>query len=310
MLYPGWVYDQAKLCYTPNTMKTLKIIVIVVATIIILAGTTFFLVGYLKPKPGGIFVDTSPASDVYVNENFSGKTPLKLSMSSGTISLKLVPQVKDQNLLPFETKITLVSGIETVVEREFGITEDASSGDIVSFEKEGTSASGLVIISTPDNAQVLLDGVPRGFAPYKTSTIAPAEHQITVKAPGFIDRIITVKTRAGYRLNLFAKLAKSTQEETIVPTPTPQVTVFVTILDTPTAYLRVRTLPGTKGEEIGQVKPGQKFPFLEKDEATGWYKIRFEEPKAGLPNGISGWISNQFATKPDESATPSATPAI
>jgi len=288
-------------------MKIFKIVSVILITLIILSGTTLFLVGYFKAKPGGIFVDTSPASDVYINEAFSGKTPLKVSKDAGEIMLKLVPQVTDQNLLPFETKITLVSGIETVVEREFGKTEDTSSGDIISFEKEGGSSAGLVVISTPDNAQVLLDGVPRGFAPYKTSTISPADHQITVKAPGFIERVMTVKTRAGYRLTLFAKLAKSA-EEVPTPTPVPAIETFITILDTPTGYLRVRTLPGTKGEEIGQVKPGQKFPFLEEDTASGWFKIRFEEPKAGLPNGISGWISNQFATKPSGTATPSATP--
>lgn len=291
-------------------MKTAKIILVVTISLIILVGTVLFLLGILKPKPGGMLVITSPSSSIYINDVFVGKSPLKVARDAGQIVLKLVPEVTDQNLLPFETKITLVSGIETVVEREFGKTEETSAGDIISFEKEGGPSSGLVVISTPDNSQVSLDGVPRGFAPYKTSTISPADHQITIKAPGYSDRVLTVKTRAGYRLTLFVKLAKSEEEQKVVATPSPVIESFVTILDTPTGYLRVRSEPGTKGKEIGQVKPGEKFLYLETDAASGWYKIRFEEVSSGLPNGISGWISNQFATKSGGSATPSATPAL
>ncbi|MFS6568009.1 PEGA domain-containing protein, partial [Staphylococcus aureus] len=115
-------------------------------------------------------VDTSPVSGVYINGNYLGKTPFTTSQAAGEITLKLVPTITDQNLLPFETKITLSQGIQTVVRREFGNTEDTSSGDILSFESQGDTTAGLIVISTPDNAQVSVDGVPRGFAPYKTGS--------------------------------------------------------------------------------------------------------------------------------------------
>ena len=69
---------------------------------------------------------------------------------------------------------------------------------------------------------------------------------------------------------------------------------FIEILDTPTGFLRVRTLPGSAGSEIHQVKPGEKYPFLEEDEETGWFKIQFQDPAPGLPEGIVGWVSNEF----------------
>jgi uncharacterized protein YgiM (DUF1202 family) len=287
-------------------MKTLKMISLVILAIIVVAGSTLFIIRYLRPKPGGILVDTSPASGVYIDNNYVGKTPFQKTQAAGEITLKLVPIISDQNLLPFETKITLIPGVQTVVRREFGKTEDESSGDIVSFEEESGNTTGLVVISTPDNAQVSLDGIPRGFAPYKTATISPASHQITVKAPGYIDRIMTLNTKSGYRMTLFAKLAKATEIQTATPTPEPTSFAFVTILTTPTGYLRVRTEPGTKGEEIGQVQPGQKFPYLNTDSETGWYQIQYEEPTAGLPNGIRGWISNQFAKINNLDSTPSA----
>lgn len=293
-------------------MKTLKIVLITVATLVIVGATVFFLLGYFRAKPSGIFVSTSPQSSVYINGSFAGKTPFQKTYQAETINLKLVPDITDQSLYPFETKLTLVSGIQTVVRREFGKSEADSSGDIISFEKEGGADAGLIVVSTPDNAQVSVDGVPRGFAPYKISSISPAAHQITVKADGYTDRVMTVNTQAGYRLTLFAKLAVSTEAAAAQagsPTPTPAPRGMVLILQTPTGYLRVRSEPGTKGEEIGQVKPGEKYPFLESDPDTNWIKIQFEEPQAGLPNGISGWISNQYAKLVDSTGNPIPTPS-
>lgn len=285
-------------------MQTFKVVLITIISVIILGLTTFFLMGYLKPKPGGILVDTTPISSVYINDSLVGKTPFKGTYDAGSVNIKLVPDIADQNLIPYETRLILVSGIQTVVRYEFGKTEDESSGDIISFEKENRQTTSLVIVSTPDNAQVSLDGVPRGFTPYRTSTISPAEHQITIKVPGYIERNLTVKTLQGFRLTVFAKLAKSSDpvqtQETPIPTSTPAVKTYIEILDTPTGFLRVRTEPGTKGEEIAEVKPGSKYPYLDTDLASGWFKIQYQDPKPGLPNGITGWVSNEFAKKIEE----------
>lgn len=291
----------SNLWYTPCRMKTLRNILMIFGAILTVLGITLFLIGYLKPQPAGILVDTSPTSDVFIDDILAGKTPFQETHQSGQITLKLVPLITDQNLLPFETKINLTSGIQTVVRREFGDTEDDSSGDIISFDPDSGQGASLVVVSTPDNAQVSLDGIPRGFAPFKTDTISPATHQITVRAPGYSDRVMTVNTKQGFRLNLFAKLAKI--KEAPLPAATPKSpTQTVTILTTPTGYLNVHTKPGAGTNNIGQVKPGDKFPYLGSDQTTGWYEIQFEASAAGLPNGITGWITNQYATI---SATPS-----
>jgi len=272
----------------------MKVFWIVLLTLVLLGIDSFFLINYLKPKPGGVYVSTKPNSSVYINGNYVGKTPFKNTYDSGVVTIKLVPETNDLNLIPFETKVTLVSGIQTVIRREFGKTEDESSGDIISFEKENGKSTSLIVISTPDNAQVLIDGVARGFTPHRTSTISPAEHQITIKASDYIDRTLSVKTLVGYRLTVFAKLAKNL---TPVSTPIPisATKTYIEILQTPTGFLRVRTEPGTKGGEIAEVKPGSKYLLLDTDLATGWYKIQYEDAKPGLPDGISGWVSNEFA---------------
>ncbi len=286
-------------------MKIIKIAALVILGLLILGLASLFLIGYLKPKPGGLFVDTTPASNVYVNDVLVGKTPFKGVYDAGEIDVKLVPEAKDQNLVPFETKVTLVSGIQTVIRREAAATEDESSDDIISFAKEDAQATSLVVISTPENAEISLDGVARGFAPYKTSLISPAEHEITVKSPGYADRVMTVKTFVGYRLTVFAKLGKVSDQTQAVtnptPSPTPTTKTYIQILDTPTGFLRIRTEPGAAGEEIAEVKPGSKYQYLETDQASGWYKIQYQDPTPGLPNGIVGWVSNQFTLYP---ATP------
>ncbi len=264
-----------------------------------MAVTAFFLNDYLKPKPAGLLVDTTPSSSIYVNGNFVGKTPYKGTDTAGQISLKLVPNITDQNLIAYETRVNIIAGIQTVVRREFGTTEELSSGDVISFDKTGGDLAGLVVISTPDNSQVLIDGVAQGFSPYNLSSVAPGSHTITVKSQGFTDRNMSIKTQAGYKLTVFAKLAKS---QDTLPTPSPSaspvasIKTYVLIGDTPTGFLRMRTEPGATGEEIAELKPGNKYLFLEEDATSGWFKIQYKDPAPGLPEGITGWVSNQYSS--------------
>lgn len=280
-------------------MRTLKTVVITFLAFGFLAAAGLFLVGFFKPKPGGILVNSTPASSVFINGNLVGTTPYEGPFEPGNVLIKLVPEVQDKPYTPYETSVSLISGVKTVVRREFGNSEELSSGDIVSFEKEGGKQAGLIVISDPDNAQVLIDGSPRGFAPFKTSNILVGEHQVTIKSPGFVERTLTINAVSGYKLTIFAKLARST-EDPQVETSTTEIKTFIEILDTPTGFLRVRSEPGNAGREIHQVKPGEKYLFLNEDSETGWYQIELESPKVGLPGGRSGWVSNEYSQKIEE----------
>lgn len=283
-------------------MKTIWVVLISIVSVVVLGGAILFLIGYFKPKPAGITVETSVVSDVYINGQLVGKTPFNKVYKAEPLVLKVVPEDSTLGLVPLETKITLSPGVQTVVRREFGTTEESSSGDIISFEKERGKTS-LVVISTPADASVSVDGVPRGFSPFKSSSISPAEHQISVKAPGYLDRTMTVNTKSGYRLTVFAKLGKVNQTETTTEESVQTPKTYIEILDTPTGFLRVRSAPGSGGAEIAQVTPGSKYLFLGDDAATGWYQIQYQEPVAGLPNGIVGWVSSEFSKKIEEIPT-------
>lgn len=60
-------------------------------------------------------------------------------------------------------------------------------------------------------------------------------------------------------------------------------TDFVTIADTPTGFLRVRS--GPRGEELTKVEPGSTFPVV--DSKDGWSQIV-------LDDGSLGWVSEEY----------------
>jgi len=289
-------------------MRTFKIVAITVLSIGFLAAAGLFLIGYFKPKPAGILITSTPTSSVFIDGQLMGKTPYEGVFDPGTVLVGLIPDEVDKKYVPYEAKVTLASGIKTIVRRELSETEEASSGDIVSFEKEAGKSASLVAISDPDIAQVLINGTPRGFSPYKSSSLSVGEHQVTIKSPGFIERTLTVKTVAGYKLTIIVKLGKIVEEPKAEAIAVEKKT-YVEILDTPTGFLRVRSLPGSAGREIHQVKPGEKYLFLDEDNDSGWFKIQLEAPTTGLPEGRSGWVSDEYSQKIEEEVTPTPTPS-
>ncbi|NMC99279.1 MAG: PEGA domain-containing protein [Bacteroidales bacterium] len=286
-------------------MKTAKILAIITTSLAIVVIAAFFIIGFFKPKPGGLIIDTVPISNIYINGNFVGKTPYKGTSVAGQVNLKLVPDENNQNLIAYETKINLQSGIQTVVRREFGSSEETSSGDVISFDKISGKLPGVVVVSSPDNAQVFIDGRSQGYSPFNTGSISAGPHKVTVKADGYTERTMDIKTQSGYRLTIYVKLSKSQETQNTISAEEEKTTTksFIVVKDTPTGFLRMRTEPGTKGEEIAELKPGSKYLFLEADVDSGWYKIQYKDPVPGLPEGIVGWVSNEFADISTESAS-------
>jgi len=273
-------------------MKKLRTISIVLIIVGLILGIVFFIVGSFKPKSAGIKIETTPAANVFIDGEQVGRTPYNGTRKPGEITIKLIPESFEAPLAPFETKVTLVAGIETIVRREFGESDEASSGEIISFEKVGGKEASLAVVSIPDAAQISIDGSVRGFAPYKTSSIVPGEHQIIVYAPGFSEKSFSIGTVEGHKLTVVVKLRPNGDEvlsdEDEAPEEPKQ--EEVEILSTPTGFLRVRSEPSTAGEEVAQVEPGERYPYLDKDEDTGWFKIEYED-------GEEGWVSNQYAKK-------------
>ena len=286
-------------------MKKLRLLVLVLIVITLLIGLSFYLVGVLKPKSTGIIVHTDPTSIVFINGEEFGRTPFETKkLKPSEIVLRLIPESFGSPLLPYETKLDLKAGVQTLVKRKFGKTQEESSGGIISFEKVTKGETEVVVVSIPDTAQVKIDGQVKGFTPYKTSSILPGEHTITVSFQGYLEETFEIKVYDGYKSTIIVDLAKSQQAE---PTSfleeepkeeNPK--EVVEIITTPVGYLRVRKEPSTLGEEIGRVNPGERYEVLEIDQQTGWYKIEYEE-------GKEGWVSNQYAKRVGEEGEVSPT---
>ncbi len=262
----------------------------------------FLFLGILQSKPAGLSVNTNPASRIYINGNYIAKTPYKGTLSQDQIILKLVPD-NNKSLEPYETKINLTKGIQTIVDYEFADSEDKSAGAVITFEKIGGSVAELTVISIPERAGIAIDGVERGKTPYNINNINPDAHELVINADGYTQKTVNLKTVSGLRLNIFVKLAKidlnkDTSNSVVTPNQGPK--TYVLIGNTPTGFLRMRTEPGIGGEEIAEIKSGKKYLLIKKDEKTGWYKIQYQDPAPGLPNGITGWVSNQYSKVMDE----------
>ncbi|MCL4387028.1 PEGA domain-containing protein [Patescibacteria group bacterium] len=298
-------------------MRKIRILILVSLIIILLIGVVFLLVKYLSPKFAGIYIESNPTATVYIDGLELGRTPYEDTRKQGEIIIKLVPDSFETPLAPYETKVNLIAGVQTVIKRDFGATDETSSGEIISFEKIEGSQTSLAVVSIPDSSELIIDGKERAFTPHRTSSLLPGEHFFVIRADNYQEKKVDVKTHEGYKLTAVVKLAKSpmnedqvsgSTEESEIQEEEKKIAQKVKISSTPTGYLRVRGEPSTLGQEVGKVEPEKLYDLLETDEKTGWFKIRFEEEK-------EGWISNQYAeviesAKVSPTPTPTAKPTV
>jgi len=145
-------------------------------------------------------------------------------------------------------------------------------------------------VSFPNNAKVFLDNNEEGKTPLILKNLTASDHEIKLTKEGFSDKIIKIRTVAGFQLETVVFLGvKGSSEKSNTATPSASLsTGKVEILETPTGFLRVRREASINSEEVGRVNPGQIFDLIK--ELDDWYQIR-------LPDGVFGWISSQYAVK-------------
>lgn len=278
-----------------------KWILIFGIVLIILGIGGFLLRSKIRPAQAGLQIETNPVSTVYINNEQVGTTPYESVRPPGDITLRLVPAPTDKNLAPWSTKLNLTEGIKTIVKRDFGETESASAGEVLSFEKLSGGRTSLAVVSSPDSAQITLDGQMRGYTPLPVDPVGVGDHKLVVSQAGYQDREIQARAESGYKLTVIAMLAQKPQEALesgeasesgqVAGESTSDLTQsMVQILDTPTGFLRVREKPTSASTESAQVKPGNKYPFIEQNDKGDWYKIEYTK-------GKQGWISAQYAKK-------------
>lgn len=280
-------------------MKKLLLFIIPV----VLAIAVFFIVVTIFAKDifgkGALQVTSLPASNVFLDGKYLGKTPLckcdgQNMLAVGDYTIRLVPLDNSLSQQVFEQKITITKSVLTVVDRTFGLGP-AAQGSVISLLPGEKGKIGLHISSFPDSASVSLDSSVIGTTPLTQSGFTESDHDILVQKPGYKDKHIRIHTVAGFLLSVVAYLAidpqsLATNSATLRPASSAAslAAAKVVILDTPTGFLRVRSDPSLGGTEIEQVKPTEIYPLV--DEKDGWYEIK-------LTDGKIGWVNAQYATK-------------
>ena len=274
-------------------MGKLRVTLLVVLGIALLALAGYFLVGNLNPKEAGLLIETNPTSAVFIDGVQVGRTPFETTLKPKEVVVKLVPDALSEPLATFETRVNLTGGIKTVIKREFGSSEDTSAGEIISFEKTGESEAVISVVSVPSDAEVVVDGLKKGFAPVKVS-VAPGAHQLVVERSGYSQRTLNINALAGFKVTVVVKLASLPMEEQDEQGEVEEAKVMIEISETPTGFLRVREEASASSKEVAQVSPGDTFVLIEEDSAAGWYKIEYEPQK-------EGWVSAEYSKKKEES---------
>lgn len=241
---------------------------------------------------GGLRVVSTPTASVFIGEKLLGRTPFEDKIKTGDYIIKLIPEGTSQTVATWQGKVVVNSGVLTFVNRELGVNDLATSGEILTLEKITEKDAQIAVLSNPDSATVALDGQEKGSAPLILRNLSSGDHDVSVSSAGFNTRTVKVRTTEGYKLTASFQLSvagggEASSSGTSSNTDNSDKPLVV-IKDTPTGFLRVRIEPSTKATEAGQVKPGEKYPFLE--ETEGWFKIEYEE-------GKEGWVSSTYAEK-------------
>jgi hypothetical protein len=276
--------------------KLFYVIFAVIAAIIVFSVVLFFL--SKNKEKGALQITSIPNSKVYLNSKPIGNTPfrtndLKDMILEGEYTIKLVPL--SGNFVPFEQKVTISPKVLTVVDTNFA-QKGLDNASIISLSSiEDKKDAQISVVTFPQDSEVFLDSNPQGLSPLLLKNITESDHELKVTKEGYKDKILRIRTVLGYKLDtiIYLGINPNIASPSAISVSSPsaflqQNSLMVTILKTPTGFLRVRQEPSVSALEITQVKPGEKYPLVE--EKTGWFEIM-------LTNQTLGWISSQYAAK-------------
>ncbi|MGH7204104.1 MAG: PEGA domain-containing protein [Candidatus Levyibacteriota bacterium] len=283
-------------------MKKVALVFIVsfVLALGIFLGAQYYLSN--NTQQGALQVTSSPQSKVYLNNQYLGQTPMckcdSDTLDVGDYTIRLVPL--DSSLQEFQEKITVSQGVLTVVDRKFGKNAQSEGSIIALSPLEDKTKVQLLVVSFPQDAQVLLDDQSIGKTPILYKKPTESDHDLKVSKEGYNEKEIPIRTPLGYKVTVAVYLSVNTTDlsdtsasDSATPasasaTPSPSAKKRVTILNTPIGILKAREGPSLSATQVGQAIPGKSYPVV--GEEADWYEI-------SLDNGTVGWVSSQYAKK-------------
>ncbi len=260
-----------------KTILKILIIVSILSLALRFGYQPLFNVLGLNPKTG-IKITSNPKATVFIDDKEMGTTPYQdENLKEGEHKIKLTSDLGN-----WQGFVKLTGGTLSLVNRELAGSTSSSMGEIVTLSR----GSGVLITSTPNDAEIEIDGRAVGSSPISISALNSGEHTFLLKHESFAPKSIKAAIPPGMALNINVDLAVLGVISSVVPTPVPKPKLIV--LKTPTGFLRIRDQASLTGIEIGKSLPGDNLILLE--ETSGWFKIRTN-------SGLEGYVSSQYIQK-------------
>lgn len=289
--------------------------------LILLTVLTVLFVGYVGVKflvldkqneLGQLQIISTPNTNIFLDNVNVGRTPYDQKIKIGEYAVKLIPDREATSTATWQGKVRVYKNSLSYISREMGTSDITSAGEIFTITKtdaaQKVSGTGEIYVETePVGAIVYLDNDEKGVAPLLLAEIPKGTHELSIYMPGFFRRTQKVNIEEYRKVNAQVKLAidreaqkqqasdsarlqskEATDAAKLTPSPTGQQAgqKTITILQTPTGFLRVRAEPSVNASESARVSPGDQFTVLE--EQTNWYKIPYAD-------GKEGWVASQYA---------------
>lgn len=237
-----------------------------------------FFLGVKQNSGISIFSEPNGAT-VFLDNKEVGKTPFEdKNLESKEYLVKLE---KDQAV--WQGKIKLTAGTVGIIERDLAKDPASSAGETLILEK----GTGMTIISTPQDAQIEIDGKNYGKTP-KTIDIVASDHTIVLTHPNYLNRSIKAVLPNNFNLTVTVDLALSEADLSTISTPAISKTQKLIVKNTPTGFLRIREKPSLSAKELARALSGEDLILLE--ETGDWDRVR-------LPNGVEGYVSSVYVEK-------------
>ncbi len=233
----------------------------------------------IKQKSGISILSTPDQATVFLDGKEVGKTPY----DDKNLDVKQYNVKIEKDGATFQGNVKLTAGTIVIINRDLAKDQASSSGEILTLDK----GRGITVISNPSVSGVEIDGKVVGITPISIN-LSLGEHTILVSHPNYLKRSIKAALPKDFNLTVSVDLALSEADLTTISAPVITQTPEVTVKSTPTGFLRVRDKASLSGNEIAQVKVGDKLILLE--ELGSWDRVR-------LSNGIEGFVSSTYVEK-------------
>lgn len=235
----------------------------------------------------GLRVEANKSAAVSIDGKQVGEAPYQdedLTAGEYLISLKSQGEGSESGELSWQGYVKLNPGTLSIVNRDLSAKKSDQSGEVITLEK----GKGITIVSTPPQAEVIIDGQSRGVTPLSVSDLGSGEHQFIISKDNFIQKSIRATLLEGFNLVLTVDLAIAEADLTKLPVVPVSFSREVVVKKTPTGFLRIRASASTNAKEVAQVKPGDVLTLLE--EQPNWDRVRTSDNK-------EGWVASSYVEK-------------